>query len=195
MTKEERQKRTMEAVKKIVAEKGLDGFSIRQVAELTGINETMIYRDFYTKDQLLDVCYKEVQNEIADICGTIGPLTLNTREQAITAIKDMWTTCFQYLLEHRDNTLFMRNYRESSYRQKLLEASDNRKPKYFFDARDKFAMVLSSDIDMHCTWIYVIDFSIEFAMRILTGELPQDENSVSRIWQIMFNGLGANNLI
>ena len=60
MTKEERQKKTIEAVKKIVAEKGMDGFSIRQAAELTGINEALIYRDFYTKDQLLDICYKEV---------------------------------------------------------------------------------------------------------------------------------------
>ena len=192
MTKEERQKKTIEAVKKIVAEKGMDGFSIRQAAELTGINEALIYRDFYTKDQLLDICYKEVQDEVAQIYGTIGPLTLNTEEQTISAMKHMWMASFQYLLDHRDNTLFLRNYRESSYRQKLLEASEKREPKYFFDARDKFAMVLPSDIDMHCTWVYVIDFSIEFAMRILTGELPLDQKSVSHIWQLMFNGLCAN---
>lgn len=189
MTKEERQKKIIEAVKKMVAEKGMDGFSIRQVAEFTGINEALIYRDFYTKDNLLDICYKDVQDEVAQIYDVLGPLHLDTQEQTYAALKDMWMKSFQYLLDHGENAIFMRNYRESSYRAKLLESGKNREPKYFFDARDKFVMVLPSHIDLHFTMIYIIDLSLEFATKILLSELPNNQDSIQKVWELMYTGL------
>lgn len=188
MTKEERQKKIIAAVKKIVAEKGMDGFSIRQVADYTGINEALIYRDFMTKDHLLDICYKQVQDEVAEIYAGIGPFHLEDPQEAFLALKEMWMKSFRYLLDHKDNALFVRNYRESSYREKLLEAGRRREPKYFFDARDKFATALPTKIDLHCTWIYIIDLSLVFAAKILLGELPNTERSVLKVWKMMYTG-------
>jgi AcrR family transcriptional regulator len=189
MTKEERQKKIIQAVKEIVRKKGMDGFSIRQAAELTGINESLIYRDFYTKDNLLDICYKQIQDEIAQIYVVLGPLDLSTEEQTVAAMKDMWMKSFCYLIEHPDNAIFLRNYRESSYRKKLLISGLKREPKYFFEARDKFAIVLPQNIDIHCTWVYIIDLSLEMAVKMILGELPKDDAAVERVWNIMYTGL------
>ena len=192
MTKEERQKQIIEAVKRIIAQKGMNGFSIRQAAEMTGINEALIYRDFYTKDQLLEACYQSVEDAIYQIYANIGPLDLSTPEQNLNAMREMWMKSFCFLLEHKDDTLFIRSYRESSYRQKLLKAGAKRQPKYFFEARDKFASVLPKNLDMHLTWVYVIDIAIEFAVKILQGKLPNTEEAITKIWLLMYQGLSQS---
>lgn len=189
MKKAERQAKIKDAVRAIVAEKGMDGFSIRQAAERTNINEALIYRDFGTKDQLLDICYQNVQDEIAEIYTVLGPLDLSTPELTYVAMKDMWMKSFQYLLDHKENALFIRNYRESSYREKLLISGQQRKPKYFFEARDKFALVLPKGIDIRCAWIYILDVSLEFAVHMLKGELESDPEHIQLTWEIMFEGL------
>lgn len=191
MTKEERQRLIIAAVKSVVAQKGMNGFSIRQVAELTGINEALIYRDFYTKDNLLFACYESVEDSVSLIYEKIDPLALETPEQTVLALKEMWMRSFCYLLKNKDDTLFIRSYRESSYRQKLLEAGRNREPKYFFDARDKFVMILPPNINVHFTWIYLIDIGIEFAVKILKKELPDTEESINTIWNLVYHGISA----
>lgn len=179
----------MEAVKEIVAEKGMDGFSIRQAAERTGINEALIYRDFDTKNHLLDVCYKDVQDKVSRIYDGLPELDLSTQEKVTEALRDMWMMPFLFLLEHKSDTLFLRSYRESSYRSKLLIASQNREPSYFFDTRDKFATIFPKNMDPMYSWVYIIDISIELAVKMLKGELPNTKESVMTIWNIMYGGL------
>lgn len=63
MRKYERVALLKETTMKIVARRTMVGLSMRMVSDESGVNQSMIYRDFKTKDNLLRVCYKEVYED------------------------------------------------------------------------------------------------------------------------------------
>ena len=63
MRKFERVALLKETTMKIVARRTMVGLSMRMVSDESGVNQSMIYRDFKTKDNLLRVCYEEVYED------------------------------------------------------------------------------------------------------------------------------------
>ncbi len=63
LSKEERRQQILEHTSNLVAQKGFRAVSIRDIAKSADINESLIYRHFSSKDELLIAMYKEFLNK------------------------------------------------------------------------------------------------------------------------------------
>jgi len=62
--REEAERIIMDTTMKIIAKNGLASFSMRQITDECGINESLMYRYFETRENLLKKCYEELYHKI-----------------------------------------------------------------------------------------------------------------------------------
>jgi len=190
MKGEERRQKIIDGTMRVIAEKGLDTFSVIQVARKTHINEALIYRDFETKDNLLMSCYYSYQNKVANLYREIS--AKNSMKPLKENLYEVWYAAFCFMVDEDYRTIFAHAFRESSYREALMNEEKQGKPDYLYEAREKWlGEKFNQDINMSFIWTYVIDLSMEFAVRIIRGEFTYDEENIMQIWNLMFGGISS----
>lgn len=183
MTKKERQRKTIDAVKQIVAEEYLDQFTIRLVTQRTGINEALVYRDFETKEGLLQACYHEIE---LDIYAVWKEKLTNTEVTDYLFV--IWSSYFEYLLNNKTDTYFLYYYRESSFSNKidLTKRTQIELPK-------EVIMKISEALPKHGTTnamcSFFFDTTLYFAIHILKKDIPYTENALQKIYKYIYSGM------
>ena len=64
MKREEAERIIKDTTMKLIAKNGLASFSMRQITDECGINESLMYRYFETRENLLKKCYEELYYKI-----------------------------------------------------------------------------------------------------------------------------------
>jgi|LAHS01.1.fsa_nt_gb AcrR family transcriptional regulator len=189
MDASERKKKMIDAAMKTVALKGLDSFSVAQAASYAGINEALVYRDFGTKENLLNECFLTVNKEIMDHFTSDVNLHFNIQGDVAAQMHDHMDRFYKVLVEGGYKTLFYQQYRDSSY--KMDEEMKQKFQEY--DVKGIFQKIMSKYlmdkgyVDFLC--VYLIDGTVLFAKRVINGEIPNNEEYTKRIWNLLNYGM------
>jgi AcrR family transcriptional regulator len=190
MDAEERREKMKSAVMHVVAEKGLDSFSVAQAAEHADINEALVYRDFGTRENLLNECYRDVNKEILRQYGNETSHTYHNNADVQEQMYRHWLVFFQCLVRMGFKTLFFQQYRDSSLcRNEMAKNPVDCKD----DAKETFIAVYSkfakSQNNAEFVAAFIIDGSVLFAKRIISGEMPDTKETYNIIWHMLNGGL------
>lgn len=194
MNVEERKMRIIDATMQVVAERGLESFSVLQVAKKVGINEALVYRDFGTKEHLLYVCYHDVAQEVAILYNATRQIDMSSTEAVICCLHDIWLKYFMFLVRNGHKTIYYLSYRDSEHIHTYLE-KENREESANFDAFLHLiqpllqAIPLPCEMNMDYVWTYIMDTSAIFAKKIIRGELPNSLTSYENIWNLLSKGI------
>lgn len=194
-------KNIMDATMQIVAEQGLTALSTRLAARRAGVSDGLMYRFFESKDELLYACFESVHREIAGLFdGLPEELAANGMDAAKVdpsqLMHSIWEKYFRFLIQNGYKTLFYFEYRNSSYIKQIRDRDEDVRATYFGGfmgimnlAEEMFHF--KEKISEEILWSYILDTSGMFAGRIIRGELPDTEETITQVWQLMGNGLNG----
>ena len=190
-TKEALMKATMD----IVAEGGLNNFSMKKVTDRVGVSEALVYKHFQTKDNLLYSCFERTHMEIGRLLGTLNVLKSQyTQTELYQAVRMYWTIYFGFLIKNGNATLYYFLYRDSSYIKDIHEHDDEARRSYFLEFGDFFDLIdkkynIYQKVAGEHLWMYILDVTGLFAKRVILGELPNTPDSIENIRQLIFGGI------
>lgn len=190
------QKAIVEATIDIVAEKGLDGFSIREIAKKLDISHTNIYAYYKTKEELLRDCFHIVNKEIAGVFDDLNIPETADEGTIIELFHQYWLKYIKFMIDNGNRTLFYYAYRDSDdlphvfMRNDEITANDMQ---HFMTEFKKLSIKLNvSDIgDINLLWVFLLDGTGAFVKHILRGHVKYNDSDVEKVWKLMLGGLSS----
>lgn len=184
----------MEATINIIAEKGLAGFSMKQVTTKVGCSEALIYKHFSTKEKLLYSCFEQIHMQIAHLFDDYRMPENITMETAYGVICDMWKIYFRFLVSNGNNTMFYFAYRDSAYVRDMYDRDNEAQGSYFKPFMSVMGSLDSSygimgAMAQEFVWTFVLDTTGTFAKRVIRGELPNTEDTEDQVFYLLFKGI------
>ncbi len=175
----------LEAAIDYVADNGLENVSTRKVAALAGISEGSIFNNYATKAELLSACLFRIDAEIDAVLKTAPINLLRLR----SSVKNLWYAYFNYLITHRSNTKFYLQFRQSSYYDESVIRGQDKSFSYFAALSSSNSGLFGVNSDIF--WVYVIETTLNFAVRVVDGALPSDEESIEKYYNLIIKGISA----
>lgn len=173
----------LEATIAYVAEHGLENTSVKKVAKTMHISEGSIFKYFPTKPELLVACFYHIEREIDAIFKAV-PFDHNN---VVQGVQDLWTAYFRYWTSHRADTLFYRQFMNSSYRTNEVDRGRRESFSYF----SQLAMLHIQEFAMPpmIFWAFVVLTTLNLATCVVNGELPGDEASEKTYFSLIAGGV------
>lgn len=184
----------LDASMKMVCEHGLPAFTTKKVAEYMGISESLIYKYFPSKDNLLYDCFEVVHKKIASFMVGIVHAQKATEMSEAEFARQLWLSYFDLLVKGDYRTIFYFAYRDSKHIKKVLEHHDEAIHSYSKDFACIVAVLdgkykIFSREDSHLLWTYILDTTGMFARRTIVGDLPKTRKNAELIWTLIFRGI------
>lgn len=194
MGQKNRKKDLIDATMQIVAESGLTAFSMKKVTNRVGVGETLIYKHFETKENLLYICFETVHRQIAALFDEVQMPELQTPQDIYDTVRTLWMRYFSFLVQNGYRTIFYFEYRESPYIRRIQEKDDEARETYFQSFVQLFMLFdaqfhICEKTDQDHLWTYILDTTGIFAKRVIRGELPDTEESRENIWRLISGGV------
>lgn len=183
----------LDAAIQLIAENGLISFSMRQVTKKIGICDSLIYRHYETKDNLLLQCYLRIDEKINALLKDEKFVVIRSEKELQEYIHHLWLRYFWFLIEHEEETLFYFEYRDSKFYKTARENGDIKLPAYlrlFSNALRKVSGVpAEKHSDYEFLWPSFLDITGVFAKKVIRGEIPNDSENDEMIWKVLWSGL------
>lgn len=184
----------IQATMDIVAEKGLDGFSMKQVTNRVGVSEALLYKYFDTKDNLLLQCFMSVNRQISALFKAVKVPKTDDLSELAEFLHALWKKYFCFMVENGNRSLFYYAYRESTYLQKVLmstnkEVADDMAP-FMSIATELIAKFKpNAKVPIDYLWVFLIEGTGGFVKQALSHQYSIKELDVDSIWLLMAGGL------
>lgn len=172
----------IEATISYVATYGLENISTKKIASSIHISEGTIFNNFSTKRILLVSCLNYIDGKIDAELKQAPSYGLNLKKH----MKAMWYSYFHFLASHRDYTKFYIQFRQSSYYdEETIKGQDN-SYNFFTKIIQKNIRLLGFNPDFF--WTYIIESTMNFALHVADGGLPDTPKDIDRIFNLMAYG-------
>ena len=186
----------LEAAMQVVAEGGLESFSMKKVTDRIGVSEALLYKYFGSKSNLLYSCYEVVHRKVGEAMSAMTPSFPVDASSLPFMVHELWMTYFDILIRNGDHTLFYYNYRDSKYLSDALGHDREVKTGYFrgfVETFYKFDNILHiyDRTDPDLFWTYIIDTTGVFAKRIIKGEIKDTPENRESAFKFVFSGISS----
>lgn len=194
MRSDNRKRELIDATMQIVAENGLNGFSMKKVTERAGVSEALVYRYFPTKDELLYASFESVNKRIAALFDSFVLPAFDSPQAVESAVRSLWLMYFDFLVKAKHCTVFYFDYRDSNYIRRI-KANEREVGETYFRSFSKLIAVFNERFGIFermssdHLWTYILDTTGLFAKRLIRGELPSTPESYETIWRLIFGGI------
>ena len=193
MARANKQEELMNTTYVVVAENGIDTFSMKTVTTRLGVSEGLIYKYFDTREGLLFKSFVAFEAQISELMKnyaeeTIEGETLEQRRERI------WKGYFNFLLENNYKSLFYFEYRWS-YRYADYRKMANSVNSEYFDSMQEFAKAIlghpaKSTMDReNVSW--VIENTGFYVKKVLLGDMEKNDEIIHKVYRLIFFGVGA----
>lgn len=194
MEKLSRKEEFIDVTMLIVAEGGLDNFSMKKVTRKIGVSEALIYKYYPTKEILLYSCFESVHKSVARLFNGMKMPQCTAPEGIYSFIRELWLKYFTFLVHNSYKTIFYFDYRDSAHIRQITERDEEAQHTYFKDFSELIHSVnqsfhFSQRSDTSVLWTYILDTSGIFAKRIIRGEIADTPEYYEYIWQLLFGGI------
>ena len=193
MARVNKQEELMNTTYVVVAENGIDTFSMKTVTTRLGVSEGLIYKYFDTREGLLFKSFVAFEKQIAELFEECISEKIKG-ETSEERRKRVWMRYYNFFLENNYKSLFYFEYRWSyrfaDYRKAAEEAGT-----VYISVVQEFAKILlghpivTANDREEINWI--IEGTSMYAKRALLGEIKKDEATANAIYNRIFYGVGA----
>lgn len=190
------QEALMRETMKIVAEVGLDGLSMRQVADRVGVSNSIIYQYFNTKENLLYECFMSFNREIISFFRNVVVDKSLKGRKLLQFIHDEWVKYFYFMIENDYKSMFYYAYRDSIYLDKVLSANNQAVAK---DTANFFQMIedvmknakIKEKINNDYLWLFIVDGTGMFVKHVIRDHIPMEQVDTEKIFKLISGGVSS----
>lgn len=169
-----------------VAEYGLENLTTKKVAVSMGISEGTIFNNFPSKKVLLSECLYYIDAQIDEVLKSVSFRGLNPAKM----VRHLWFSYFNYLITHGTYAKFYLSYRQSSYYNSDVISGQDQSYSFFVTLIQKNIRYFGFNPDFY--WVFIIETSLNFAVRIVDGDLPGTPRDIERIYCLISHGFIGN---
>lgn len=169
-----------------VAAYGLENVTTKKVATAMGISEGTIFNNFPNKKVLLVECLYHIDNQIDAVFRNLPSFSPNLSK----GIRNFWYVYFDYMVTHSDYAKFYRQFRQSSYYDETVVAGQDKSFSFFAKLISKNACYFG--FNPHFYWTFIIETTLNFAIRVADGTLPGTPKDIERIYGLISYGFIGN---
>lgn len=188
------QQALMTETMKIVAEVGLDGLSMRQVAARVGVSNSIIYQYFGTKDNLLYECFMQFNREIGNF---FKGFTIDEKlkgRKILQAVHDEWFRYFEFMVKSDFKSLFFYAYRESPYLERVLSTNNQTSANDlapFFAAIQNVAKnyKIKQDVNHEYLLLFLVEGTGMFVKHVIRDHIPMEQVDTEKIFKLISGGV------
>lgn len=182
----------------LIAVGGMSNFSYPKLLAETGIVAPTVYEHFRNKEDLLTVCYLEIDAEIGRlIAGVFEDMPPDVEEDVSAVVlaycQKLWDTYWNYLIADSDRTRFYWTFYHTEYYTAAVRtrrAENFRAFNRFVDAIDR-RFDLSDRCNRSVLVHNLIDGTTAAAVKLLSGEYSDDPLTVHTIFETIFQPVFA----
>lgn len=171
---------------KYVANYSLENVTTKKIADEMGISEGTIFNRFKNKSDLLINCLYYIDRKIDAAIGDSSIAILNISG----SVKKLWYKYFAFLVEHSEYAKYYRQFRHSSYYTSDVIKGQDESFSLFVKLIKKNLDLVGFNLDIF--WVYVIENTLNFAIRVADGEIPKTKRNIERIYNLMAKGFIGN---
>jgi AcrR family transcriptional regulator len=175
----------IEATIHLVAKNGLENLSTRKITSECNISEGSLFYHFNGKTDLLVQCLYHIDEEIDHALQQVHVNLLSLKK----SVRLLWFTYFDFLIHHRDYTQFYMQFRHSSYYTDDVIHGQDKSYSFFTELLKKVLPALNINTDIF--WVYVIETTLNFAIRVSDGQLPCTDQDKDKYFSLIANGIGG----
>lgn len=167
------------------AEHGLENVSAMKIARSIGISDATIFNNFGSMASLFAECLYYIDRKIdAQLAST--PLASPEMSHVSHAL---WLSYFNYLVNNNCDAKFYRQMRHSSYYSDDVISHELQAYAFFASFIEKNTHLIEAD--QYTMWTYIIETTLNFAIRVADGRFKSDSASVDSYYRLVFSGLNG----
>ena len=190
MKKSERIKIVKAATQELIAKGGVVNFSIKEVSQMTGIVEPMIFRDFTTTKNLFNECYLDYVRELDQFFETIQIPPFSDRSQYKGHLQFFWFSYMSYLIRKGHATVFYYEFKFNETGKLKIQKDQALQPVHLMKQLLE-VLDIRDDMMAQVIWSYIEMNALSFASQIINGQLDNTPAVLDTIRKLVFHGLEA----
>lgn len=194
MRKYERKIILEESTMRIVAEKGMVGLSMRKVSKSSGVNESMIYRDFESKEKLLRSCYDSVNDYFTEELKNNIERKIESEDSFLESAEELWNEYTELLIDSDYKTLYYCEYRDMHKMYMGIEDVGRVNESIAgYDASSKSGMPEELNLEKIKAQEYAFQFFVEsataYAKKVIRREIKDTDENRKLTWLLLCQGI------
>ena len=176
-----------------VAEIGIENMRTKHVAEYAEYSEATMYRMFPTKEILLRDTFLYIDRQISQLVTGSPFMRSPGRVSYDAGMYAVWRRVYRYLLEHREETIFLIRYRYSS----LYTDEVRRMRQVYNGGFDSVNAVFEKKYGKTaCTYSefmlnYIFEMTLSFAEKVINGSIKDTPDTEDTVWLAVSSAVNA----
>ena len=167
-----------------VAQIGIENIRTKHVADYAGFSEATMYRRFPTKEILLRDTFLYIDNQVSSILTQSPVIRDCGNERFESEVYAAWKKVYRYLIDHKEETIFLIRYRYSSL---YTDNVRNMRQAYngsFRKVYEAFGKRYGAGTPEFTSFLinYIFEMTLCFAEKVITGKLEDNEETERSIW-------------
>ena len=174
----------IEGTIKTVAAIGIENMRTKHVADYAGFTEATMYRRFSSKEILLREAFLHIDKKVSAMLTQSAYIRNPDDTPFELAVYAIWHKVFRYLVEHKEETIFLIRYRYSSLYTEEVRSMRQAYNGGFDKAYAVFEKHLGSSERSYRGFLinYIFEMTLCFAEKIIAGKLEDNEDTEQEIW-------------
>lgn len=183
----------IEGVIKITAKVGVENLRTRQIAEYADYSEATLFRIFNTKEDVLRAAFLKVDKKISDILSQSVYFRADSDLPFEKSLYLVWQKVYRYLLDNREETVFLLRYRYSSLYSDEVRGSREAYNGAFDPVYTVFENHFGTDAAPYRGFIvnYIFEMTMCFAEKVISGKVEDTPETEYRVWAAVISAVNA----
>lgn len=180
----------------VVAQDGLSGFTVKKVTQGAGVSETLIYKYFDSKEDLLWHCFREVRARLEAAVEAV-PIPKKADRMVYYALaREKWEQYFRFLVRHPRDMRFFHEFVQSAAFSSRMDKRRFIQREHLTHLREVFQRSISSfclqgSLTMEHIWTYILRTSEQFAEYAVGAAEMELDMICEVVWSLLSGGLRA----
>ena len=183
----------LEGAIKTVAEIGIENLRTKHIADYADFTEATMYRRFPSKDVILREAFLYADKQISNSLTQSAFLRKTDEIPFDLALYATWRKLYRYLIEHKEETIFLIRFRYSSYYtdevRDMRQAYNGGFDRVYRVFEKHFGKAANACRDFLIN--YIFEMTLGIAEKVISGKLEDDQDTEYRGWMAVSSVLKA----
>jgi len=168
---------------RVIAEKGLDRASTKQIGLATSLNEAYIYRCFENKQDMFAKTFAVLDEELLAKTMQYVDVMFSTDIEFVQRCRSYFFWVWTFLVGNRDKCLTYMRYFYSPYFTRY-SAEDHKKR--FVPLLTKFHDAFKDEADVWMILNHILNVMLDFAVKVHNDQMPDNDVYAEHVFRVIY---------
>ncbi len=170
----------------VIATQGLDKATTKLIANVAGLNEVYIYRNFNDKEDLFVKVFEYLDDKLVDAIACSLPVMLKDQFKIEDRCKTLFTSVWKFLVENENKCRSYISYYYSPYYYKY---SAIRHDEIYKDIVEICSSAFIDGTDVLTALNCALDIMFALAVKVFNGKLENNEETAKIAYDFVYSAV------